>query len=262
MRRPIDLDLKTLDDGFATLFHGIVNSGKTHLLGDALKHESQFGPIRYINVKGEDGQMSLASFGLGQGVGETVETTKDMDDVLRDYAKLGLQALALDSLKPLGTMLLFGIVGEDRLPDTALDGEKSKAYWGRARVAMETVLKKLRGLAKYLICVCPSDKSEDIVSKSKSVTPDLFGKLAFGCAGSFDFVGFVEARVVGPGRLRRTISLAPSAEVLTRQRLPRPVLKPIIIPDGSGGWAAYKSALQDGLTGGGETSGGIENGNG
>lgn len=256
MRRPLDLDLKSLDDGFATLFHGVVNSGKTHLLGDALKHESQFGPIRYINVKGEDGQMSLASFNLGQGVGETVETAKDINDVMVDYAKLKLHALAVDSLKPLGTMLLFDVVGEDRLPDTALDGEKSKAYWGRARVAMETTLKKLRGLAKYLICVCPSDKSEDIVSKAKSITPDLFGKLAFGCAGSFDFVGYVEAKVVGPGKLRRTISLAPNTEVLTRQRLPRPVLKPIIIPDGSGGWVAYKNALQQGLMEGGETGNG------
>jgi len=261
MRRPIDLDLRTAES-YTVLVHGIRNVGKTHFVGDALRDEAKVGPVRFLNILGEDGEKTLAHHGLGKS-GETVENIKDFDDALADCYKLKLQAVGLDSIQPLALMCLFEVVGADRLPDgknpgEGGDGERSKALWAQGRIAFENRLKRLRGAARYVIATCPSDKSVNEVTGEKSITPDLFGKSVSAAVGSFDFVGYMDAKVIGPGKIRRALSFAPSANISTKQRLPIPILRPIIIPDGGGGWAAFRAEVEKSLTGGGETGNGAE----
>ena len=56
-RHKFNLDEQILDS-YTFLVHGGRGSGKTHLVGDMLKYEQQYGQVRLINVKGEDGALS------------------------------------------------------------------------------------------------------------------------------------------------------------------------------------------------------------
>ena len=52
-------------EGGTFLLHGPYGGGKTHLLGDMLATESEQGPVRFINLKGEDGYLSIMPEILG-----------------------------------------------------------------------------------------------------------------------------------------------------------------------------------------------------
>ena len=237
MRHKLNLDLRDLSR-FTTLIHGGYSSGKSHLLGDALRHESQSGEVMFINVKGEDGYLSLAGMGLGER-GETVEEYKDFVEVCEEYKGKKIRAMGVDSLKPLAEMVMRKEVG-DRLP--TVGGNKNE--WGEIHWAMNQLMTRLRSVAPIVICVCPSDKSVEQLSGKTFITPDLPGRQAAGSAGWFDFVGYLSADLLGPGKVRRQFHLAPNGNIITRQRLPKPILSPIDVPDVGGGWAKFREAVE------------------
>jgi hypothetical protein len=98
-----------------------------------------------------------------------------------------------------------------------------------------------------VICVCPSDKSIHQLTGRTLVTPDLPGRAATGCAGWFDFVGYLSAETVGK-TVRRTLTFAPSANVVTRLRLPAPITEDLVLPTGPGAWALILRALESAMT--------------
>ena len=245
MRTPLDLSLKTLDHT-ATLIHGAYGAGKTHLLGDFLHWGLKQGGVRFLNIKGEDGYLSMADFSLGM-IGETVETRKDYTDALEEYRKLGIFALAVDSLSAAYNLLLRDIVGSVRYPEPARDGEKAKMWWGQLSMGIREMVTESRTATKHVLWVSPYDKSENAITGQKDITPDLPGKSAYGIAGRFDFVGQLKAETLGPTNVKRSVSFAPSTSVLTRLRLPRPITKEIPIGDGGGGWAAIFSEFEKAL---------------
>lgn len=237
MRKLFDLDLKTLDRA-TFLFHGNYGVGKTHLLGDALRHESQIGPVKFVNITGEDGQLSIANFGLGK-VGETVETLQDLTEALTEYKKANLRALAVDGGKYLGKMVIKAVCG-DRLPSVG----RGSNDWQEIHAKFENVIGQLRWVAPIVILASSSDRSMDQVSGELSLTPDLPGRQAAGVAGMFDFVFTLKAVAVGPNQIRRTIETAPSPNVITRSRLPRPLPASIEIPANGGGWKKLMEEIQ------------------
>jgi hypothetical protein len=242
VRRKLNLDLKSLDK-LTMLIHGDYGHGKTALAGDMLKTESEFGKVLFVNVKGEDGTLTLANCGLGEN-GEEVEDLKDFTELTDELMKSPIQALAIDSLKPLATKLVYGVVcGVDKLPS-------GSDHWGQIHFKMEQLATRLRRCAKYVMCVCPSDKSVNALDGVTRITPDLPGREAVGSAGWFDFVGFLKADTIGPDNVKRTLNFAPSASVVARQRLPfgKEITKPIQLPRGPGSWSAVKAALQAALT--------------
>lgn len=247
MRTKFNLDIATLDD-LCVLIHGPYGAGKTHLQGDFLRwvREAKQGKTAFLNIKGEDGHDSLAGMGLGE-VGETVDTLDDYDAVLKDFAKAGVVGLAVDSLPAFYRLLLKHFMGEVRYPDPKKDGERAKMLWGQlSMTAMGRVIDS-RSAAKYVLWVAPFDKSDDPVSGGKGITPDLPGKLAWGCAGWFDFVGYLSAETHSPTDIRRQVSFAPSGGVLTRQRIPTPITQAVTVPKDKGGWAAIFAAMQAAL---------------
>jgi AAA domain len=249
VRERFSLDIATLDE-LMVLIHGPYGSGKTHLQGDFLRWAKEQGPIAYLNIKGEDGHASLASMELGM-VGETVSTLEDYDAALKDYGAQKVAGLAVDSLPAFYRLVMKKVVGEVRYPEPAKDGEKAKMMWGQLTMLTMGRVIDSRAAAKYVLWVAPFDKSDDPVGGGgKAITPDLPGKLAYGCAGWFDFVGFLQAETLGPNNVQRKVTFAPSAGVLTRQRIPRPITEPITIPQGSGGWTAIFRAMQAAFTNG------------
>lgn len=239
MRRVFNLDNQTLDS-FNFLAYGLWGVGKTHFVGDALLEEAKVGPVKFLNIVGEDGSLTLARMGLGN-VGEVIETDKDLKDFISEYSKKPLQALGVDSLLALSTKVIQARVG-DRLPTIKGEGNE----WGDVHWAMSGLVAALRPCAKYVICTCPADRESDPIKGTKYLAPMLPGRQAREILGKFDFVGYMASTTLGK-KVRRTLSLAPSEEVATRQRVPSPLLDEILIPQDGGGWAAFKVALGESL---------------
>jgi len=240
LRTKLNLDLRDLSK-FCTLIHGNYNTGKTHLLGDALKHESQYGQVLFLNAGGEDGYLSLANSGLGE-VGETVTEYKDFLAICDEYREKKIRALGVDSMKALSQIVMASEVG-DRLP--TIGGQRNE--WSEIHHKMTSLVNKLKAIAPVVVCVSPSDKSVDQITGKTFVTPDMPGRQAAGSAGWFDFVFYLVADVLGPGKVRRVVTCKPSSSVITRQRLPKPILDDLVIPDGSGGWAAIRAKMEAAL---------------
>lgn len=245
MRTRFNLNLVTLDDGFTMLFQGFYNTGKTHLVGDMLQYESQYGPVRFINSEGEDGYMTISGMGLGN-IGETVQTYKDMQESIADMRKEKIHAVGVDSLRPMYNAVITEVVGDSRLPDPKLDGDRARALWGAARFKMEQLVRLFRTGAKIVVFTSPAEKTET-ESGGKAIGPALYGAMAQAIIGCVDFAGSLTARSVGVGKIERRITFAPRADVMTRQRLVTPVLQDIIITEGGGGWKAIKEAFQKGM---------------
>lgn len=242
MRQKLQLDLQTLDS-FTMLIHGDRASGKTALAGDMLATELKAGgEVRFINVKGEDGTLTLRGMGLGDR-GETVENYADFDACLNDYAKLGLIGLAVDSLAALNQWVAYKVCGAERMP--VIDRNKPANEWGDLHREMNNLAMRLRRTAKYVICTCPSDKSTNQLTGKIYITPDLPGREAAGSAGWFDFVGYMRAEPSGPSKIRRTVDFRPNNEVIVRQRLPlgKAISDLITIPEGAGGWNVIKTEI-------------------
>jgi hypothetical protein len=238
-RQKLNLDLKSMDQ-LMYLVHGQYGHGKTDFVGDMLATEKASGPVVFVNVKGEDGTMTLANKGLGD-TGETLETYADFIDFTNELMKKPVQALAVDSLKPLVQLAVYGTVcGEGKLPS-------GSDHWQQIHFKTEELLKRLRRCAKYVGCVCPSDKSVNQLDGKTYITPDLPGRQAVGSAGWFDLVVFIKAETNGPNKVKRTLVMAPSVTTVTRQRLPKVITEDLVLPDGPGGWAVLKKRIEQAL---------------
>jgi hypothetical protein len=236
-RQKFNLDI-LITDSFTAMVHGIRASGKTHFLGDMLNTEREAGPVKFLNMVGEDGAGSAKSFKLGD-IGENIETYDDFKDFCREFSGKKLQAVGLDSLSVLGRIVMRSTLGGDRLPRVT----KESNEWGEFHREMDNVMVLLRNTAKYAVAVCSSDRSMDAVTQRTYISPDLPGRQASGSAGWFDFVGYLSAEVVGPGLVERKFSIAPNASIVVRQRLARAIIEDIKLPVGPGGWNKIKQTI-------------------
>lgn len=236
MRKKFNLNVVSLER-LSLLVHGGFGVGKTHFVGDALKSLSKRGPVRFINIAGEDGQMSLAPHGLGE-VGETVETVKDLHEALAEYRKEGVVGLGVDSLHWLSRLVMVDVLGSDRLPVTG--SKEAAGEWGQIHREMSNLIYKIRDSVPYFIATCPSDRSVDQLRGRTSepfITPDLPGRQAAGSAGWFDFAGYIITEVL-PRGIKRTLVFTPTSTILIRQRIPE-TLPDIVLGEGGGGWDRF-----------------------
>lgn len=238
MRTRFNLDLSTLQR-FTMLIHGGYGTGKTYFLGDMLREESKKGPVRFLNIAGEDGYLSAANIGLGE-VGETVDSLADFKAALADYTKLGLAALAIDGGKHFGRLCIRDACG-DRLPKVGTGSDD----WQKIHLAFESTIATLRAAAPVVVMASSSDKSMDQVAGETSLTPDMPGRQAAGVGGQFDFVLILKAQVMGPNRIRRALLCAPQANTVIRSRLPKALPTEIELPEGGGGWKKLREAMNE-----------------
>ena len=252
MQSPFNLDIATLDR-LAVLVQGVTNSGKTHLCGDMLAYEKQFGPVKFLNVRGEDGASTNADMGLG-AIGVNVDHEGDVQDVAADCLKNKVHAVALDGARLLFNQILVRLVQSKpqfahdvRLPDARLDGDSSKSYWAQARFRMEQTIALLKTSVNVLLVTTTSQKDLNEVTGQTQIAPDIYGKMGAALVGLFDFSGYMTFTIQGPARVQWEVSFQPRTDVQTRQRLAYPITSNIILPDGPGGWKTIKSAFEKGL---------------
>lgn len=238
----IDLDHLKLEE-LRVLVHSIRAGGKTHLVGDFLKYESQFGPVAYVNTDGE-GLMTIKGIGLGS-VGYKVETLKDFRDLMAEFSKNRLHALGVDSLQVLERMVKAAVLGTtERSPISG----KEKNEWVDIGREFDNALACMWKATRLLMCTAPSAINQDpITNNPRMISPDLSGQRALGCAGYFEYVGYIKMLVVGKGKVKRCIQFAPDGVTLVRQQIPNSITEDIELPDGPGGWKIIKDRIQKGM---------------
>lgn len=257
-RLRFNLDKSDLDDGLSFLIHGNYGAGKTHLIGDMLREEAKDGPIAFINTVGEDGSTSVADMGLGEQ-GYNVSSRVELLDLCDYFIANGrLAALGIDSARVLQHFVIRAVVGKERWESLELDIQPGE--WNNIHRAMSQTLLKLKQTAKWVLCVCTSDISVDMVtsqtttsmgtksaggkvSKGSFVSPDLYGKMHSVIAASFDMAGFLRAEAMG-NKAERSVRFTTSNNILTRQRLTHEITADIPIPHGKGGWTAIKNTVE------------------
>lgn len=240
----LDLNNLTFED-VRILVHSIRAGGKTFLAGDFLKHESQYGPVAYVNTDGE-GLMTIKGMGLGN-IGYRVETLKDFKDVMAEFSKNRLHALAVDSLQILERLVKVHVMGTaERSPIST----KDKNEWVDIGREFENAVLSLNKAAKLVLCTCPSAINADqITGNPRIISPDLSGQRALGVAGYFEYVGYIKVTSVGKGKVKRAIQFAPDGVTLVRQQNTGSINEDIQLPDGLGGWALIKDAIMKAIEG-------------
>ena len=238
MRRPYNLDLPSLDR-IALLIHGGYGQGKTHLVGDMLRTERANGPVRYLNIAGEDGSASIAAMGLGE-IGVTVDTYEDLRAEIAEMGKQNLRALGVDTLHHIARLCMVYVTGGERLPRIAKDSNE----WGELNQMLRATVLTLKTVAPVLMVACPSDKSMDQLTGKVLWTPDVPGRNAVGCSGWFDFVFVMKSDVIGYNMTKRTLLTGPINDVVIRTRTPKPLPTEIEIPENGGGWAKLYATIQ------------------
>ena len=248
MIQQIDLDNVALDD-IRVLVHSIRAGGKTHLVGDFLKYESQFGPVAYVNTDGE-GLMTIKGIGLGN-IAYKVTELKDFKELMKQFSAKPLHAMAVDGLQVLERMVNLHVLGTtERSPIST----KEKNEWVDIGREYNNALASMWRSTRLLMCTAPSAINSDPVTNTpKIISPDLSGQRALGCAGYFEYVGYIKMLVTGPGKVKRVIQFAPDGVTLVRQQMPNAITVDIPIPEGGGGWLAIKTAIQKGMETGGQS---------
>lgn len=244
--KQIDLDNIALDD-IRVLIHSTRAGGKTHLLGDMLRYEADFGEVAYVNTAGE-GLMTIKGTGLGKH-GYIVENLADFKSLMKTFIDKPLHAMGLDSLQVLERFVVLSVVGTaDRSPRSgdAKKGENNE--WVDISREYYNALASMWRATRLLMCTCPSAINMDpITNNPRVISPDLIGQRALGCAGYFEYVGYIKMLVTGPGKIRRSVQFAPDGVTLVRQQIPNTIVEDIPIPDGAGGWLAIKTTIQKGM---------------
>lgn len=240
----LDLDSLVFED-IRMLVHSTRAGGKTHLAGDFLREEMQYGPVAYVNTDGE-GLMTIKGMGLGK-VGYKVETLKDFKAVIAEFTKARLHALAVDSLQILERMVKIDVMGTaDRSPVST----KDKNEWVDIGREYENAILSLGKAAKLVLCTCPSAINADqITGNPRIISPDLSGQRALGVGGYFEYVGYIKILPVGKGKVKRSIQFAPDGVTLVRQQVPNAICDDIALPDGPGGWKAIKDTITKAMEG-------------
>ena len=238
MRRPYNLDLPSLDR-IALLIHGGYGQGKTHLVGDMLRTERANGPVRFLNIAGEDGSAAIGGMGLGE-IAVTVDTYEDLRAEMADMSKMGLRAVGVDSMHHIARILMQYVTGSDRLPRIAKDSNE----WGELNHTLRATMLTLRTLAPIVLVTCPSDRSVDQLTGKVLWTPDVPGRNAVGSSGWFNFVFVMKSDVIGPNKVRRVLLTGPISDVVIKAQLPCPLPTEIEVPENGGGWAKLYATIQ------------------
>lgn len=236
------------------LWHGNYGAGKTTLLGDMLKHESSQGPVVFVNMRGEDGYLSIVDLKATTGdrliIADTVNDVDDLVDnptnpvkgLLVDAKKLGARAIGIDGWHRLYPLVYRKRLGSDRLPEVKQNSSGNE--WSDVHKYANDIIDSLRRYAPIVVCTSATDRSTDQLTGKISNTPDFPGRQAAGIAGRFDFVFYLDYQVLGENKIRRTLQTAPTDRMICRARLPRPLPATIEIPANGGGWKILQAEIQ------------------
>ena len=228
------------------LFHGYYGSGKTHLMGTALRALTQNGRGLLIVVQGEPSLSTIQGLDIPDLEVVVLESYNDVELVAKEYAEAKLSVVGIDSITLLSDLAIDKVTGGKRAPgqkDAGGGNHDGRAEWGQVKSYFRVAVKQLQRLAPFCFAVCPSSKTENELTGAVSIAPDLPGKQAIGIVGMWDYVAYVDYVPLTPTKVQRRAHFEPMGSTATRCNLPRPITKPIAIPEGGGGWQAIAKEI-------------------
>lgn len=228
------------------LLQGDYNVGKTYLMGCAMKAQLSKGPGLLIVTAGEPSVSTIQGLGVSDLDVVILDAYADVDTVVKEYKGKGLRVVGVDSLALLSELAIAKTTGGLRAPgqrDAGGGAHDGRSEWGAVKSDFRRAVKQLQGLAPFCFMTCPSAKNENELTGQTSITPDLPGKQAIGIVGMFEFVGYVDCTPMTPTKVQRRIHFEPMGSIATRCNLPRPITKPIVLPEGEGGWQEVEKAI-------------------
>jgi hypothetical protein len=245
-----DLDVRDLHR-LAVLGFGPYNSGKTYLMGDFLAEQKKVGEVAFIDIKGEEGSLSVADFKLGK-CGYRVEKLTELKALFAHLKTRNLAGVGLDSLQALIAIINRSLFQSDIYPD-------EPAKWNEFHSTLRATVAEFKTVAPWVFATCSAAMETDPMHQEltgqpiKFVAPDLPGKQARFIIGCFDMAGYLSVKRKGNKTTRHFVLDAPD-KLLVRQRLPRPITERIVLPEGPGGWLAIRSKIEAALEGSPPTS--------
>jgi hypothetical protein len=117
------MDLNKPYSGWSLFVGGMYGSGKTTFLGDMLAYEQERGKVAYVMtpMEGDEtkgGWRSIAGLGINEAY--LVETYDDLKDLLKKFRTDRYQAVGVDQLCGVATLIRLKLLGENRMPNTTL----------------------------------------------------------------------------------------------------------------------------------------------
>lgn len=230
----------------SVLFHGLNNVGKTHLLGSIMAYEKQYGPTVYVNMRGEPIN-SLLSSDLEEV--DLVEIAK-VDEIpelcrtLIDRHKK-VHCITLDSVQRLGELAADKVTGGAYAVGAKEDHGKD---WNKLKFEIFKGLNLLIGISKVFVAVCPTRLHENQITHAVRAIPDVPG-CGETIQSRFNFVGYIEATVVGPSKVMRKVDFEPRIDVLTRFNGKRSIGKSLSIDNGPFCWEPVKEEMEKAIIG-------------
>jgi len=238
---------------FSMLLVGKYDTFKTYLAGAMLQVALNKGKsILFVDIEDEDGIKTLRNFPdvYQPKHGVRIQTTKDLEDLIKELEVNKIDAGVFDGGKVLGDAMSDRYVG-DELPKTS---SESIAKWWKLGRAIPSLIKPLRRCFKRFIFTCPAKLHLDNLSQSDAkakksemdIVPALPGQSAGNAIGWFDYVGYCEMKPTQDRRgVRRLLHFERIDQIDTRARLVRQMKKPIELPEGGGAqvWTTVEDAL-------------------
>ena len=235
-RTVLDLSVPVLSK-LSLLLYGAPNVGKTRLLGDAIFHMSSNpdAKIKFINMSGEDGYMSVSGYDIPDGVAETIETLADLTEIINEGP---YDLLCLDSLAIVSKLCVAAVTKGVRVPLMT----KEKNQWSEIHLIFETLLRRLLSSSTFFLTTTHAQMHEDPITGETRISPEFEGaKQTLIVKKMFDMIAYLTASTNAKGVVDRRILVKPMAKgtkdapgVVTKQRLTRTITEDIAVPEGDG----------------------------
>lgn len=255
LRKGLDLNLTSLDDGFTICPHGNYNTFKTYLGGSMIQWVlSRGGKAVFLNISGEDGYRTLANFPAivpSEHIWEA-DDYKAIEEAQTTLEKEPVTALVVDSGKVFAEKVALKVTGDVARP-LRVSNEKgvSNTDWPDMHYYLPQMIQRLRRCAKYVMVTCSSDIAADpldtegqwFAKKSRQVRPDFPGKSSGFSRGWFDFLAYCEVDA-SLGSINRSIHFEYDDRFSTRARVVVPFKRPIKLLEGPNCWEAVYKELE------------------
>jgi hypothetical protein len=226
------MDLNKPYSGWSLFVGGMYGSGKTTFLGDMLAYEQERGKVAYVMtpMEGDEtkgGWRSIAGLGINEAY--LVETYDDLKDLLKKFRTDRYQAVGVDQLCGVATLIRLKLLGENRMPNTTL----KRNEYGEINAEFCSFVREWNNSVHYSMMVAPTDitakddqtgqqpSMQDMATSQKFIRPMMeWTKLEFLIPGLFDLCfhldvsGYKEV-------MKRQLITRQGKQFGTKQRLPQ-----------------------------------------
>ena len=253
------MDLNKPYAGWSLFIGGMYGSGKTTLIGDMLQYEQSRGKVAYVMTPQEGdehkgGWRSIAGLNIAESY--LVESYEDLKKLMKQFRSGAYQAVGLDQLCGVASLIRLALLGENRMPNTTL----KRNEYGEINAEFQSFVREWNNGVKYSLMVAPTDVTtkddqtgqtpamQDLPTANKFIRPMMeWSKLEFLIPGMFDLCFHLETTGFS-SILKRELLVRQGKQYSNKQRLPKHMRmeKNIELSDDLKNWEKIVRHLEEG----------------